>query len=143
MRGIDIIFQLGRSPFPAAMRATLARAVNGKVSGLRTNQSQTARAKPQEWLNQELFFPKVLWDIICDLDVHHSTILAEVARLFERAGIMNGTVSAMCNAPLPCKDMKRESEPMGRSNKRKQRMHPRSEAHGAVATWWPKMHFEA
>ena len=77
--GFDIIMQLGRSPFDGPSRANLARAVNIKVSGLRTNQNRKARAKGQEWLNQELFFTKVMWDKICDLDVHSNAILADVA----------------------------------------------------------------
>ena len=77
--GFDIIMQLGRSPFDGPSRANLARAVNIKVSGLRTNQNRKARAKGQEWLNQELFSTKVMWDKICDLDVHSNAILADVA----------------------------------------------------------------
>ena len=67
----------------------MAQAVNAKVSGLNVNQSPKKGQVAQSCLNVEMFFTRLIWDKTSDK--HYNGCLVEIARLFERVGLVYAT----------------------------------------------------
>ncbi len=96
-QGTEIIKLLANPAVPGYMRTTLARAINSKCSGFKTNQSGVAKAAAQTCQNPENFLPIWVWDLIADKDSTYNKILSALELVFERLGLTSGNEPTYAN----------------------------------------------